>query len=272
MSAVSSKGDDRPPSKSDPEALVDASWGGLGGRPDESVEPTAGLVAEIAKLLSPDLTTFETNHERAARLVRQLDELEARLRNRDPDGNDSLRAALAGLEAELRVSRRKSAGVEPPRQKTALQTGDEGAAKRTPSLAGEMPSDYASPSGIEPILGDSEKDGATPAGKLENACDNVDRDFGAEGIEGDGVLGAEPRQGVALETPVRDLTAGAQTMREFGECASSREQCDRLAREFQRSLTQLDAAETYKASFEGHRAENPVAAQSQDPARNDTLT
>ncbi len=275
MSAVSSKGDDRPPNKSDPEALADASWGGLGGRPDESVEPTAGLVAEIAKLLSPDLTTFETNHESAARLVRQLDELETRLRNRDPDGNDSLRAALAGLEAKLRISRRVPAGVEPPSQKTALQTGDEGAAKRTPSLAGEMASHHTSSSVGEPIFVDAEKDGASLAGELENACDNVGRDFWAEGIEGDGVLGAEPRQGAALEIPV-PVTAGAQTMREFGECASSLEQFDRLARVFQRSLTQLDAAETYRASFEGHREGNPVPekfpAQSQDPTRNDTLT
>ncbi len=274
MSAVSSRGDDRPPNKSDPEALADASWGGLGGRPDESVEPTAALVAGIAKLRSPDLTT--SNHESAARILRQLDELEARLCNRDPDGNDSLRTALAGLEAKLRISRRAPAGVEPPRQKTALQTGGESAAMRTPSLAGEMASHHASSSVGESIFVDTEKDGPSLGGELENACDNVGRDFGAQGIEGDGVLGAEPRQGVALETPVPGLTAGAQTMREFGECASSLEQFDRLARKFQRSLTQLDAAATYGASFEGHRAGNPVLekfpAQGQDPTRNDTLT
>jgi localization factor PodJL len=273
VSAVSSKGDDRPPNKSDPEALVDASSGGLGGRPAKSEEQTAGLLAGIAKLLSPDLTASET---RAAKLFQQLDELEVRLRNCGPEDNHSLKAALAGLEAELRASRRVPATVEPPEQKTALQTGNEGAPERTPSPAGETASDHASSSVGEPILIDTEKDGASLAGELENACDNVDRNLGAEGNEGDGVLGAEPRQAVALETPVPDLTAGAQTMRELGEYASSLEQFDRLAREFQRSLTQLDAAETYKASFEGHRAENPVPekfpAQSQDPTRNDTLT
>ena len=167
------------------------------------------------------------------------------LRNGGPDDDDSLRAALAGLEAKLQASRRMPATVEPPGQKTALQTGSEGAAKQTPSVAGEMASNYARPSLAGPILGDPEKDVAALAGKLENACDEVDRDFGGEGVDRDGkagVLGTEARQGVALETPVRDLTGGAQTMRELGECASSLEQFDRLSREFQRSLMQLEAA------------------------------
>ena len=120
VSAISSKADDGSPNPSDPEALVHASRGGLGGRPAESVEQAAGLLAGIAKLLSPGLTTFETDRESGAKLVQKLDELEVRLRNRGPDDNDSLRAALAGLEAELRASRRMPATVEPPGQKTAL--------------------------------------------------------------------------------------------------------------------------------------------------------
>jgi localization factor PodJL len=199
VSAVSSKGDDGSPNTSDPEALVDASRGGLGGRPAESAEQTTGLLAGIANLLSPESTTFETNHESAAKLFQHLDELEVRLRNRDPEDNDSLRAALAGLEAELRASRRTPAAVEPPRQKTALQTGNEGAAKRTPSVAvemastaGEMASDRASPSVGEPILSDPENDVAALSGKLESTCDDVDRDFEAEGVDRDGKA-AEPK-------------------------------------------------------------------------------
>ncbi len=153
VSAISSKADDGSLNPSDPEALVHASRGGLGGRPAESVEQAAGLLAGIAKLLSPGLTTFDMNRERGAKLVQKLDELEVRLRNRGRDGSNSLRAALAGLEAELRASRRMPT-VEPPGQKTSLQTDSEGAAKRTPSMAGErMASNHVSPSVAESILG-----------------------------------------------------------------------------------------------------------------------
>jgi localization factor PodJL len=271
VSAISSKGDYGSPHASDPRALVHVSRGGLGGCPAVSGEQAAGLLAEIAKLLSPGLTTSETDCESGAKLSQKLDELELELRNRGPDANDSLKAALAGLEAELQASRRRPATVEPPGQETAKQTGSEGAAKRTPSLAGETVA--------EAILGDPENDVAALAGKLENACDEVDRDFGGEGVDRDskaGVLGAEARQGVALETPVRDLTGDAQTMRELGECASSLEQFDRLARVFPRSMTQLEAAKAYRTSFDGHGAENPVpetfSAPSKDPARHDALT
>jgi localization factor PodJL len=277
VSAISSKADDGSPHPSDPEALVHASGGGLGGRPAESVEQAAGLLARIAKLLSPGLPTFETDRESAAKLVQKLDELEVRLRNRGRDGSDSLRAALAGLEAEFRASPRIPPTVEPPWQTSALESGSEGAAKRTPPVAGEMASNHPCPSVAEPILGDQKKDVAALAGTLENARDDVDRDFG--GVDRDrkaGVLGAEARQAVALETPVCDLTGGAQTIREVGECASSLDQFDRLARVFQRSLTQLEAAKTYRASFGGHGAENPVPetfpAPSVDPARYDALT
>src|ERR1700674_5090892 len=84
VSAISSKGDDGSPDPSDPEGLVHASRGGL-GRPAESVEQAAELLAGIAKLLSPGLTTFETDRESGAKLVQKLDELELRLRNRGRD-------------------------------------------------------------------------------------------------------------------------------------------------------------------------------------------
>jgi localization factor PodJL len=142
-----------------------------------------------------------------------------------------------------------------------------------------MASNHPGPPVAEPILGDPETDVAAPAETHENACDDVDRDFGGEGVDRHGkadVLGVEARQGVALETPVRDLTGGAQTFRELGERASSLKQFDRLARVFQRSLTQLEGAKANSASFEGHGAENPVAetipAPRTDPARYDALT
>jgi TPR repeat protein len=280
VSAISSNGDDGSPNPSDPEALVHASRGGLEGCPAASVKQAAGLLAGIAKLLSqPGLATFETDRESGAKLFQKLDAMEVRLRRRGPGDNDSLRAALAGLEAELRASLRPPTTVEPPDQKTPLQTGGGDAATRSSPVAGEMVSNRAMAPVAGLVLGGPEKDVAAVAGKLENAGDGVRRDFGGEGADHGGkagVPGAIARQGVALETPVRDLPGGTQTMRELGECASSLEQFDRLAREFQRPLTQLDAAKTSRATFEGHGAENPepetLQAPGKDPAPYDALT
>ena len=278
VSAISSKGDDSSPSPPHSEALVHASHGGLEDRPGESLEQAAGLVAGIAKLLSPGLTAFETDRESCAKLLQKLGELELQLRNCGPDDNDSIRIALAGLEAKLQAWRRMPATVEAPGQKTAQPINRDGAAKQTLSLADEMASNYASPLVVEPILRDREKAVAALAGKPENLCDDVDRDFASRNADRDGnakLLGVQATQGVALETPLRDLAGGAHTMREVGECASSLEQFDRLAREFQRSLTQLDAATASMASFEEYGAENSVPetfpASSKDPAGHDSL-
>jgi localization factor PodJL len=279
VSELSSNADDGSPNPSDPEALVQALRGDLGGRPAESVEQAAGLLAGIAKLPPPGLTAFETDRESGAKLFQKLAELEVRLRNRGPDDNDSLRSALAGLEAELRSSRRMPATVHPPGQMTALQTGGGAAAKWTPLVAGEMALNHANPSVAEPASGGSEKDGEALAGKLENARDDVDRDFGGAAVDRDGkagVPGAEARQRVSLDTSVRDSMGGAQTMRELGECLSSLEQFHGLARGFQRSSTQHEAAKACRASVDGHGAENPVPetfpAPSKDPASSNALT
>jgi hypothetical protein len=72
LSAISSEADDGSPNPSDPQALVHASRGVLGGRPAESVEQAAGLLAGIAKLLPPGLTTFETDRESGAKLVQKF--------------------------------------------------------------------------------------------------------------------------------------------------------------------------------------------------------
>ncbi|MGC2221749.1 MAG: hypothetical protein WA624_04950, partial [Methylocella sp.] len=253
--------------------------GDLGGRPAESAEQAAGLLAGIARPPPPGLTAFETDRESGAKLLQKLAELEVRLRNRGPDDNDSLRSALAGLEAELRSSRRMPATVQPPGQKTALQTGGGAAAKWTPLVAGEMALNHANPSVAEPASGGPEKDGEALAGKLENARDDVDRDFGGAGVDRDGkagVPGAEARQRVSLDTSVRNSMGGAQTMRELGECLSLLEQFHDLARGFGRSSTQDEAAKACRASVDGHGAENPVPetfpAPSKDPASSNALT
>ena len=225
------------------------------------------------------MTAFEADRESGAKLLQKLAELEVRLRNRGRDDNDSLRSALAGLEAELRSSRRMPATVQPPGQKTALQTGGGAAANWTPLVAGEMALNHATPSVAEPASGGPEKDGEALAGKLENARDDVDRDFGGAGVDRDGkagVPGAEARQRVSLDTSVRDSMGGAQTMRELGECLSSLEQFHGLARGFQRSSTQHEAAKACRASVDGHGAENPLPetfpAPSKDPASSNALT
>ncbi|HEX3496154.1 MAG TPA: hypothetical protein VHT02_03105, partial [Methylocella sp.] len=279
MSELSSNAGDGSPIPSDLEARVQASRGDLGGRPAESAGQAAGLLAGIAKLPPPGLTAFETDRESGAKLFQKLAELEVRLRNRGPDDNDSLRSALAGLEAELRSSRRMSATVQPPGQKTALQTGGGAAAKWPPSVAGEMALNHANPLVAEPASGGPEKDGEAHAGKLENARDDVDRDVGGAGEDRDGkadVSGAEARQRVSHETSVRDSMGTAQTMRELGECLSSLEQFHGLARGFQRSSTQHEAAKVCRASVDGHGAENPVPATfpapSKDPASSNAHT
>jgi localization factor PodJL len=243
------------------------------------MEWAAGLGAGIAKRQLPRLAAFETVRESGAQLVQKLAELEVRLRHRCPDDTDSLRSALAGLEAELRASRRTPIAIEQLGQKNLLQTSGEDAAKQSPPAAEEAGSNHASSVVAAPITDDPEKDVAAVAGKLESTGDDVDCDFGAAGVDRDGEAGmpsVDATQRVALEAPVRDLTGGAQTMRELGECVSSLEQFDRLARDFQRSSTQLETGKALRAPFEGLGAENPVPetfpAPSKDPARYDALT
>jgi localization factor PodJL len=243
------------------------------------VEWAAGLGAGIAKRQLPGLAAFEMDRESGAQLVQKLVELEVRLRHRCPDDTDSLRSALAGLEAELRASRRTPVAIEQLGQKNLLQTSGEGAAKQSPPAAGEAGSNHASSGVAAPVMDDAEKDVAAVAGKLESNGHDVDCDFGGAGVDRDGEAGVpsvDATQRVALEAPVRDLTGGAQTMRELGECVSSLEQFDRLARDFQRSSTQLEVAKAFRAPFEGLGAENLVPetfpAPSEDPARYDALT
>ncbi|MGH6839714.1 MAG: tetratricopeptide repeat protein [Methylocella sp.] len=279
MSELSSKADDDPPNPSDPAKLARVLRGVLGGRPVASVESAAGLGAGITKRQLPGLAAFEMDRESGARLVQKLAELEVRLRDRRPDDTDSLRSALAGLESELRSSRRTPVAIEQLGQMNLPRTSGEGAAKQSPRAAGAAGSNHASSAVAAPIMNDAGKDVAATAGKLESAGDDVDSDFGGAGVDRDGEAGVpsvDATQRVALETPVRDLTGGAQTMRELGECVSSLEQFDRLARDFERSSTQLEAAKAVREPFEGLGAENLVPetfpAPSEDPARYDALT
>ncbi len=244
------------------------------------MEQAAGLVAGITKLLSQGLTTFQTDRETGAKLFQQLNELEVRLRNRGPGDNDSLRAALAGLEAELHASRQMPATVEARALETALQTVGGGAATRTSPASDAMDSNRVSSPAAGPDLVGPEKDVAAVSGKLENAGDDGDRNFRDEGSSdrGDkaGMPGAEATRRVAFETPVRDFTGGAQTVRVLDECASSLEQFDRLAREFQRPIAQPGATKSYRAAFEDHGTETPILEKSPGVgttlARSDALT
>jgi hypothetical protein len=86
-----------------PEAPVQTGNEGLGVSPAGSWQQAAGIFSAIATRLSFNLTKHETDRQSRAELIRQLDELETMLRNGVSDDNDSLKASLARLEAELRA-------------------------------------------------------------------------------------------------------------------------------------------------------------------------
>jgi localization factor PodJL len=264
---------------SDPESPVRASREDLGGRPAASMEWAAGLGAGIAKRRLPRRAAFEMDRESGAQLVQKLAELEVRLRDRCPDDTDSLRSALAGLEAELRSSRRRPLVNERLGQKNFSQTSGEGAAKPSASAEGEAGSNHASSAVAAAVMDDAKKVVAAVAGKLESAGGDAVGDFGGAGVDRDGEAGvpsADATQRVAREAPIRNLTGGAQTLRELGECVSSLEQFGRPARDVQQSSAQLEAAKAFRAPFEGLGAENLLPetspAPSKDLARYDAFT
>ncbi|MGH6842364.1 MAG: hypothetical protein ACREDV_09795, partial [Methylocella sp.] len=239
----------------------------------------AGLGAGIAKRQLPGLAAFEMDRNGGAQLVQKLAELEARLRHRCQGDTGSLRSALAGFEAELRASGSTPNLIAQLGQETPLQSSGEGAAEQSPPAAGEAGSNHASSAIKAAIMVGAAKDVAGVAGKHESTGADVDCDFGGAGVDRDGEAGApsgNTTPGAGLDAPVRDLTMGAQTMRELGECVSSLKQFDRLARDFQRSSARPEAAKALTAPYEGLGAEKLVPetfpAPSKDPARYDALT
>jgi localization factor PodJL len=123
-----------------PEAPAQAAYEGLGASPVGSWQQAAGIFSAIANMLSSDLTTHETDRQNRADLIQKLDELETTLRNGGSDDNDSLKAALTRLEAELRAWRGMPNEGAPSGQEPALETGGQGASEGTPREAVETPS------------------------------------------------------------------------------------------------------------------------------------
>lgn len=120
-----------------PETPAQASYEGLGASPAGSWQQGAGIFSAIANMLSSDLTTHETDRQNRADLIQKLDEFETTLRNGGSNDNDSLKAALTRLEAELRAWRGMPSDGEPSGQEPALETGGQGASERTPPEAVE---------------------------------------------------------------------------------------------------------------------------------------
>ena len=137
MSAISPKSAAGSFTMSVPEAPVQTGNEGLGVSPAGSWQQAAGIFSAIATRLSFSLTKHETDRQSRAELIQKLDELETMLRNGVSDDNDSLKASLARLEAELRAWCGMSNEGEPSGQEHAWETGGQGAGEGTPSSHGE---------------------------------------------------------------------------------------------------------------------------------------
>jgi localization factor PodJL len=120
-----------------PEAPVQTANEGLGASPAGSWQQAAGIFSAIANRLSSDLTSHEKDRQNRADLNQKLDKLETMLRNGVSDDNDSLKAVLTRLEAELLAWRGMPNQSGPSGQEPAFETGDQGAGEGTPSIHGE---------------------------------------------------------------------------------------------------------------------------------------
>ena len=120
-----------------PEAPVQTANEGLGASPAGSWQQAAGIFSAIANRLSSDLTSHEKDRQNRADLNQKLDKLETMLRNGVSDDNDSLKAVLTRLEAELLAWRGMPNESGPSGQEPAFETGGQGAGEGTPSIHGE---------------------------------------------------------------------------------------------------------------------------------------
>jgi localization factor PodJL len=137
VSAISPKSTAGSFTMSVPEAPVQTANEGLGASPAGSWQQAAGIFSAIANRLSSDLTSHEKDRQNRADLNQKLDKLETMLRNGVSDDNDSLKAVLTRLEAELLAWRGMPNESGPSGQEPAFETGGQGAGEGTPSIHGE---------------------------------------------------------------------------------------------------------------------------------------
>ncbi len=263
MSAISPKSTAGSFNLSVLEAPDQASREGQGANPAGGWQQAAGIFSAIANMLSSDLTTQETDRQKRADLIQKLDELETTLRNGGSDDNDSLKAALARLEAELRAWRGKPQESELSGQQTVRDTGGQWADD------GILPEVEETLSNAHVIAPDHDR--PSHAGPIETAWEGVDSDFTGAGRLDWGsrasVHGAAEEgegAGVAGEALVRDAGASAKT-NPNGDSMGSLEQFDRLARDLQVSLTQNGSKKAQRPLIERWEAANRVSETFQAP-------
>jgi localization factor PodJL len=116
-----------------PEATAQTANEGPGASPDGSWHQAAGIFSAIANRLLSDSATQETDRQSRADLIQKLDELETMLRNGVSDDNDSLKASLTWLEAELRAWRGIANDGAPSGQEPAFETSGQGPDEGAPS-------------------------------------------------------------------------------------------------------------------------------------------
>jgi localization factor PodJL len=238
------------------EAPDQASREGQGATPAGGWQQAAGIFSAIANMLSSDLTTQEMDRQKRADLIQKLDELETTLRNGGSDDNDSLKAALARLEAELRAWRGKPQESEVSGQQPVQDTGGQWAG------GGILPQVEGTLSNAHVIASDQDRPSHT--GPFETAWEGIDSDFtGAGRLDWGGrksVHGAEEGEGAGVtgEAQVPDAGASAKT-NPSGDSMGSLEQFDRLARDLQVSLAQNGSKNAQRPLIERWEAANRVS-------------
>ena len=216
------------------EAADKASNGDRKVHPAGSWQQAAGLFSAIANMLSSDLTTHGMDRQDRADLIQKLDELESTLRNGSSEDNDSLKVALAKLEAELRAWRGMPSESEPSGQQAVAETGGQ----RSPEAEDTAPEAN--------VIG-SNKARPSPAGPLLEGAGTLEPAWGGTGPEviGEGNLDRGGNAG-----------AGAKTIPNHGESMDFVEQFGRLARDVQESAAQFGSTKAHLPLIERREAPN----------------
>lgn len=172
MSAISQKSAAGSFDISGPDAPAQSSNEGLEIRPAGSWQQAAGIFSAIANMLSSDLTAHGTDRQNRAELIQKLDELETTLRDGGSGDNDSLKTALARLEAELRAWHGLPREDEPSLREPVPETSGQGAGGVSSLDAGKF----------DAILGGAEVTVLQPvcdAGAAANTISNQDGSIGS---------------------------------------------------------------------------------------------